>query len=90
MGTNYNVGSLVVSAHRITPASSASSGTKMAILVLLPIPNQEQLPYEGDKYKIYRRSFMGRITPQNWGQNKLTAVNLVEVALVVHAATSKT
>ena len=33
---------------------------------------------------------MSRITPQNWGQNKLAAVNLVEVALVVHAAASKT
>ena len=47
-------------------------------------------PYEGDKYKIYRCSFMGRITPRKRGQNKLTAVNLVEVALVVHAAASKT
>ncbi|KWU04820.1 hypothetical protein AEL95_01060 [Lactobacillus crispatus] len=28
---------------RITPASRTSSGTKMAILVLLPIPNQEKL-----------------------------------------------
>ena len=44
MGTNCNVRALVIPTHRITPASSASSGTKVAILALDPICNQEQLP----------------------------------------------